>query len=165
MPRGIMRCIMPGPRPQPTALKVLKGERAPSRGVPRWEPEAEPGPIDRPVYLVGLAAELWDTFAPELVRLRLVAPRSAWALGMFCESVANWMRAAELLRSTGPLIKGREGQIVTNPASREFARFAELSRRFGAELGMTAAAVASIGRNLDGSQRTDQLDPARLLTG
>lgn len=160
-----MRCIMPGPRPEPTALRVLKGERSPSRGVPRWEPEAEAGPVEPPAYLVGRARELWDAHAPERQRLGLLKPAYAWVLAMWCEATSMWERSAELLRQTGPLVKGKDGQIVSNPASREFARYAELSRRLGAEIAMTPAATASIGRDLDGTKRPLRVDPARLLTG
>jgi P27 family predicted phage terminase small subunit len=133
--------------------------------VPAWEPEAEPGPVERPDWIEGTAAEAWDRLAPELIRLHLLAPRSQDLFAFLCMSLAMGRQAAELLRTTGPIIRGRERQIVSNPAAREFARFAELSRRLGAEFGFTAAAVAAIGRNLDGSHRTDRLDPARLLTG
>lgn len=156
---------MPGPRPTPTALRVLKGERSPSRGIPTWEPEAEAGPVEPPAYLVGRARELWDAHAAERQRLGVLRPAYATHFAQWCESVAAWERAADLLRQTGPLVKGKEGQIVSNPAAREFARFAELSRRLGAEFGMTPAATAQIGRDLDGAHRSHSLSPARLLSG
>lgn len=133
--------------------------------MPSWEPEAEPGPVEPPAYLAGRARDLWDAHAPERQRLGLLRPAYVIGFAQWCEATAMWERAADLLRSTGPLIKGREGQIVSNPAAREFARFAELSRRLGAEFAMSPAATATIGRDLDGYQRPDRLNPARLLTG
>jgi len=160
-----MRCIMSGPRPTPTALKVLKGERAPSRGVPRWEPEPEDGPLERPEWLETTALRIWDREAPKAQRLGLLRPGYEPLFAAYCVSLATMEAAGALLMKVGPVIRGRERQLVSNPAAREFARSAEMARRLGAEFGRSPAAAAVIGRNLDGSQRTDQLDPSRLLTG
>jgi hypothetical protein len=59
---------------------------------------------------------------------------------VLCEAAAQCRRASFILASTGPVIPGHRGdQMVTNPASRDLARYANILRAYGAEFGMTPA--------------------------
>lgn len=150
--------------PEPRQLKLLKGETRPSR-VPTWEPEAEPGDVEPPGSMSGDALALWDQYAPELVRAGLLRPRNVETFAIWCAAVVEWRKAARILAATGPVIVGRDGQSVSNPASREFGRYAEVIRRFSIEFGMTPGAVTAMGRQLDGTVRhAGQANPARLLS-
>jgi P27 family predicted phage terminase small subunit len=149
--------------PEPRALKLLKGETRPSR-VPSWEPEAEDGDVAPPASLSPDAAELWEQYAPELARAGLLRPRNVETFAIWCAAVVEWRKSAALLAATGPVVKGKDAALVSNPASREFARYAELVRRFSIEFGMTPGAVTAMGRQLDGTAGRARYDPARLLS-
>lgn len=151
--------------PEPRALKLLKGETRPSR-VPSWEPEAEPGSVVAPASLSPDALEVWDTHAPELERIGLLRPRNVDTFAILCAAIVEWRKAAALLSATGPVVKGKDAPLVSNPAAREFARFAELVRRYSIEFGMTPGAVTAMGRQLDGTvdSRDRRRDPSRLLS-
>jgi hypothetical protein len=53
--------------------------------------------------------------------------------------------------------------MVTDPASREFSRYAATLRAYGAEFGLTPASVPAIARG-DGYQVPASADPRRYLT-
>lgn len=156
-----------GVPPEPRRLRMLKGETAPHEIAP-WEPEAEAGPVEPPDFLSPDAVEVWERLSPELTRIGLLAPRYADQFAILCESIVQWRRAARAMAVAGPVIKGqRDGGLVSNPFSREFARYAELVRRYSIEFGMTPSAVTAIGRELSGLVRHSDgqsKDPGRIFS-
>lgn len=150
--------------PEPRPLKLLKGETRPSR-VPSSEPEAEPGAVRCPDWLGDDAAAIWASYADELQVAGLLRPRNIDMFAVFCSAISEWRKAAHVMAMTGPIIKGRDQAMVSNPASREFARYSEIVRRYAIEFGMTPGAVTAMGRQLeDGRRARSDMDPARLLS-
>jgi P27 family predicted phage terminase small subunit len=148
-----------GPPPKPTPLRVLEGNRG-HRPLPP-EPTPEPGPCDAPEHLSARAKLVWDRLSPELEAKGLLAPRYLETFEMFCEAVVQWRIAAELVARTGPVVTGYRGSVVTNPASREFQRYAVLVRAMGADFGLSPAAVSNIARGTP--DQVDRASPARLM--
>lgn len=145
---------------------MLKGETAPHEVAP-WEPEAAPGETAPPEWLSPEGTEVWQRLGPELTQIGLLAPRYVDQFAILCESIVQWRRAAQALAVAGPVIKGRRDTLVSNPFSREFARYAELVRRYAIEFGMTPSAVTAIGRELSGLVRHDdgeRKDPGRIFS-
>jgi P27 family predicted phage terminase small subunit len=147
-----------GRPPKPAALRLLQGN--PGKRKVNPEPAPAPGECPPPGDLSPAACELWQVLAPELVTAGLLAPRYRATFALFCESYVNWRRAADLVAKAGPLVQ-RGDNVVSNPASREFARYAFLVRAFGAEFGLTPAAVTGMARRAD--DEDDKLSPSRLL--
>jgi hypothetical protein len=52
------------------------------------------------------------------------------------------------------------GEMITNPASREFARYAGVMAVYGREFGFTPASVTALAR---GMAEPDAASPSRLL--
>jgi P27 family predicted phage terminase small subunit len=147
---------------QPRNLKLLRGETRPSQ-TPGWEPACDDGgEVGAPAHLSADARAVWDALAPELVAAGLLRSRYAELFAIFCEAVVQRRRAAAILASDGPVVPGRDVAMVSHPASREFARYAEIIRRLAVEFGMTPSAVTTMGRSLDGHQ--PDFSPDRLLS-
>lgn len=130
----------------PTPLRVLEGNRS-QRRIPE-EPAATPGPCDPPAHISPQAREVWLSLAPELESKGLLAPRYLASFEVFCDALVQWRTASRLLTQTGPVIASArgDGQIVTNPVSREFARYACIVRAFGSDFALTPAAVSAMAR-------------------
>jgi P27 family predicted phage terminase small subunit len=152
-----------GPPIQPKRLQALKGENRPSR-VPTWEPEPEPGPTPPPAELSDPARDVWLAYGPELERAGLLRPRHVEAFAAWCDAVVNFRRVATELATAPLVVAGAYGSPVTNPLNREFARYAELIRKFGMEFGMTPSAVTMIGRQASNYGKGQNADPGRILT-
>lgn len=148
-----------GPPPKPAPLRVLEGSRA-HRRLPRETPPT-PGPCDPPPHLGADARAIWTSLAPELEAKGLLAPRYLFNFEVFCDAVVQYRRAANLLNAAGPIVKGRMGDAVSNPAAREFGRFGQMVRNLGADFGLTPASLTAIARNA--AEASDGRSPERLL--
>ena len=148
----------PGRPAKPAALRLLQGN--PGKRPVEEGPAAPRGPCPPPEDLSPPARARWDELADELEGSGLLTPRYAGTFAAYCESYAAWRRSANLVAQAGPVVN-REGTVVSNPASREFARFALLVRAFGSEFGLSPGAVTGLAR-VKGDQ-DDGLSPSRLL--
>lgn len=147
-----------GRPPKPTPLRLLHGNPG-KRAIPPETPPS-PGPTRPPPGLSPPAAAVWERLAPELVAKKLLAPRYVDSFAVLCESVIAWQRAAALLAAAGPVVQ-RDGMLVSNPASREFARFAYLVRAGAVEFGLTPASLTAMSRANETPEAPG--GPARLL--
>lgn len=82
-------------------------------------------------------------------------------LRMFAEAVVDYRRARALLTTGGPLIRGRGGELVVNPAARVVRDTREAARLLARELGLSPAARAGlrIDLNLSGGDLDAVLPP------
>lgn len=85
--------------PQPTALKLLRGNPG-KRRINRREPKPEPSASDPPAWLVADARALaiWTDEAPRLLLLGLLGNIDRLAFAALCERAATYQRAAEEMR-------------------------------------------------------------------
>lgn len=152
----------PGPRPTPTPLHLLKG--ASHHRHPKSEPAARPGRTDPPEHLGEAERELWERLAPELEARQLLAPGYALLFEVLVCTAVQWRKARDVLAVTGPVTRGRHDVLVSSPAAREFGRMAALLRAYGAEFGLSPAAVTAIARQQQDAGPPDRADPARFLS-
>lgn len=129
-----------GPPPTPTKLKILRGERRPSR-INRNEPKPR---ADLPRFPAGLgkaAASVWRRIIRDYGHTGVLTAVDADALRAYCEAVARYEHAASLLEESGPLVRGaRQGELVKNPLHQIVRDNADLLRQFARELGLTPSA-------------------------
>jgi P27 family predicted phage terminase small subunit len=140
-----------GPRPQPTYLKLLKGnpgkrplnENEPQPAIPENCPKP-------PSFLSGHGLDMWWELAPELYRLRLLSMLDVAPLAAFCVSYARWRESEELLQRLavgdpmhGLLIK-HENTVEVNPLVSVSRKAAEQMIRIAGEFGMSPAARTRI---------------------
>jgi P27 family predicted phage terminase small subunit len=143
---------MPGPRPMPVALKLLRGnpgKRPLKRG---FEPPQPPLPPSPPSFLAGDALDEWHRVAPGLHLFGLLSQADVMPLAGYCTSFARWKTALESLNRMaaadpvmhGLLVKGSEGQARSNPLVRIASEAAADMLRFASEFGFTPAARSRI---------------------
>ena len=107
-----------GPAPRPATLQLLHGAK-PSRvrvGPTPMEVELEP-----PDWLTEAARQEWDLVAPELDRMGIAKRVDSTGLAMYCDMVATWRKAAQLVEMAGVLITDRDGNVRRNPATSDEA--------------------------------------------
>jgi P27 family predicted phage terminase small subunit len=143
---------MPGPRPIPVRLKVLRGNpgRRSIRGL--FEPPRPPEPPKPPPFLSGHALDEWLRIAPGLALFGLLTDLDVMPLAAYCTSYERWREAEELLaelakvddRARGLLIKGSKGQARANPLVQIAAQAANDMVKFAGEFGFSPAARSRI---------------------
>ncbi len=146
--------MKPGRKPQPTHLRLIKGnpgKRALSRSVE--VPMAEvPEPPD---HLNEEAVAEWHRIAPGLHALKLLAPCDVAALAAYCMAYSRWRQAeraiAEMAKrdmlTGGLMIKTHNGNAIQNPLVGTANKAASDMVRYAAEFGMTPSARTRIDTN------------------
>jgi P27 family predicted phage terminase small subunit len=133
-----------GPRPTPTALKVLRGETRPSR-VNREEPKPLPAFPDPPAHLSEAALAIWERVRAQTAHTRVIRGADADILELYCEALVRYREASALLARSGFLIKGaRQGELVKNPLVAMVRDLGSQVRALAGELGLTPASRSSL---------------------
>ena len=92
----------PGPRPQPTKLKLLRGNPG-QRKLPEREPVGTPGISDQPDWLEGEAALKWPIVCEQLADLGVLTHVDADVLTVYCVTWAEWKEAHQTIMRAGML--------------------------------------------------------------
>jgi len=135
---------MRGRKPQPTALKVLRG----NPGRRRLPEEPQPVPVvdlQPPAWLDDGAKAEWHRLAPILARLGVLTETDTDALAAYCEAWVTWKDATQQIRKWGMVLKGKPGEI---PRVSPFVKVAHNAliqmRGLLIEFGMTPSSRAKI---------------------
>lgn len=127
-----------GPKPDPTAVKILKGNPR-KKALNDQEAEPELAIPERPQHLKGLARQEWDRVARELFGLGLLSNIDRAALAFYC---SNWAMAITARRRLA-----KETLVIAdkpNPRIRIAERAEECAMRYAAHLGMSPSARTAI---------------------
>lgn len=160
-----------GPPPKPTALRLLSGERRPSR-INRGEPQPPEAEVIPPSYLPADALEVWRARAPDLVRQRLLTSWDVDTFAAYCTAVADMAEARRLIDQGGRLVKSavfdRNGRqtgfrLLPSPAWRIWRDSAYLVGHLGARFGLSPSDRVGLHLNQPGHPQAAK-DPARLLS-
>ncbi|MBO0757008.1 MAG: phage terminase small subunit P27 family [Bradyrhizobiaceae bacterium] len=160
-----------GPPPQPTVLRLLRGNPRKSK-VRANEPQPllDPDVPDPPPHVTGYAADEWWRVAPELYRLGLLTMVDHSVLAAYCVAYGRWCEAEEVIASikaNNPgahgLLITRNGQPVDNPIVKQSRLAAEAMVRYAAEFGFSPAARARIEMGANAPARAGKFDG--LLAG
>lgn len=121
-----------GPAPQPTALKLLRGNPG-KRKLNEDEPKPEEVKVDSaaarcPKHLTGLARELWKKLAPAAMRSGLISVVDLPQFEAYCISYARWR---EFERLTGRNMDLAIAKGYRNGATRERELMLAFAKRFG----------------------------------
>lgn len=128
-----------GPAPQPTNLKILRGNPG-KRAINKREPKPRPIVPKCPHWLDLGARREWRRVAPELERIGLLTLVDLAVMAAYCQSFSRWQAAEELIAKAGLLIKtgsDRYTAIKTNPAVKIAQDERQLMMQFGARLGLS----------------------------
>ena len=150
-----------GPQKQPTNLRVLHGETRPSR-VNTSEPVPRNRAPEPPDDMSAMERAEWDRILPELQAMDLAYAADRDVIRAYCSAVVRHAEAMHLVNTTGPLMRGRNGDVVKNPAVAMARDAGSALLQFARELGLTPAARVNFGNLF----RREAEDPsAGLLSG
>jgi P27 family predicted phage terminase small subunit len=132
-----------GPRPKPTAIRRLEG----NRGKRAWnhdEPEPPDGIPRCPKHLAPIARTEWRRVARTLHAMGVLTTIDRAALAAYCQSYAKWVEAEQRLKETPPLLKSPSGYVQQSPWMAIANKQLELMGRYMTELGMTPASRSRV---------------------
>lgn len=132
-----------GPRPQPTALRVLRGNPG-KRALNKQEPKPTVAKVRPPAHLTAEARREWRRVLPELERLGLLTVVDRAALAGYCQAYARWVEAEEKLSEYGMVGVTPSGYVQQLPYVSIAQKQLDLMRRFAAEFGFSPASRSRV---------------------
>jgi P27 family predicted phage terminase small subunit len=125
-----------GRPPEPTKLRLLKGETRPCR-INDKEPIPRDAPPEPPKGMDPAVREIWDYTLRELQAMGVACAADRDTLRCYCEAVVAHRKASEVLAKTAILVRGMHGNMVRNPALQIQRDAAHVVRAFAQEFGLT----------------------------
>lgn len=155
-----------GPRPQPSALRVLRGSRRSSDV--SCEPAPPEGDIRPPLWLAGPALQKWNELLPLLQGVRVMTQADVGALARYCDSFAWWRRCRDTIEAQGDTItirdaNGAEKYHQQRPEVGIVNKLAQQLHRLEVEFGLTPSARRTI--HVSPQQPRDELEEFFLAHG
>lgn len=89
-----------GPRPQPTQLKILRGNPG-KRSLNNKEPSPPTNGVTMPPYLGDLAAARWAEVLPMLQAVKVMTQADVEALARYCDTYEWWLATRAKLKKDG----------------------------------------------------------------
>ena len=114
-----------------------------------------------PLDMGPVATTVWRRVLREMGATGVISAVDADVLRIYCESVARYLYAAQMLEGSGPLVRGQKDELVKNPLHQIVRDNAVLVRALARELGLTPSARAG----LSGRQPPDADPFADFLDG
>jgi P27 family predicted phage terminase small subunit len=127
-----------GGRPQPTRLKLLRGNPG-KRPAHQDEPEPDIRLPEPPEHLSDEAKREWGRVGALLLTVGLVSELDRAALAGYCQAWGRWVEAEEALRQYGVVVKSPSGYPMQSPFLAVANKAVEQMRAFLVEFGMTPA--------------------------
>lgn len=138
-----------GPKPQPTNLKLLKGENRTER-LNKNEPKPRPVIPKRPFFLSRRAKRIWDLLAPKLQRAGVLTEIDALALAALCQCYARYEEAEKSFDAeTAVMEVGEQGYRQQVPEISIAHKYLDRAMKIMTEFGMTPSSRARISIELD----------------
>jgi len=128
-----------GPRPQPTELKLLRGNPG-HRAINKAEPKPAADGVVMPSHLGPVAVEKWQQVLPLLQAVKVMTKADVEALARYCDTYEWWLATRARLKSEGdtyPILndKGEIKYIAQRPevsiAHKLAAQMRQLEQDFG----------------------------------
>jgi P27 family predicted phage terminase small subunit len=132
-----------GPAPTPTEVKLRQGETRPSR-INRLEPRPRHAAPVMPKGMDPEARKVWRQVLRDMRGTGIIFAVDAYVLRCFCDAVARYAQAAEPYAASGPLVMGRERELVRNPLFQVTRDHAAQILLFSRELGLSPSARAGL---------------------
>lgn len=135
-----------GPKPEPTALKLLKGN--PGCRKLRPEPTAPAGspPMPERLAVEPVAVAKWRELVPILLRLGTLTTADGEALATLCEVHAAAQACLLELRAGGVVMRTDLGGVKPNPAGPLFRGLVALQAQLMGEFGLTPSSRTRLAK-------------------
>lgn len=140
-----------GPPPQPTALKLERGNPG-KRALNRQEPVFTPADDTPPADLKGHALARWNELAPDLCRQGLLTVASRFCLRDYC------IQEAEIITLERLLARTARRDPIRSTWEKELKSKRVECRQYGAQFGLTPATAAGV----KAAKAPTQADPRQL---
>ena len=137
-----------GPRPQPTELKILRGNPG-HRALNDAEPRPPADGIAMPPHLGEVAAQKWAELLPLLQAVRVMTRADIEALARYCDTYEWWLATRAKLKQEGdtyPILndKGDIKYIAQRPEVSIANKLAMQLRQLESDFGLSPAARTSL---------------------
>lgn len=135
-----------GPKPKPTALKILNGNPG-RRPLPANEAQLEITKPEPPDHLAPEAVLEWNRLVEALYKSGLMTDADVGALASYCSAYGRWVQAERQLNEAakadpetgGLVIRTSNGNVIQNPLVGIANKAHNDVMRYAAEFGMTPA--------------------------
>lgn len=127
-----------GRKPQPTQLKILRGNPG-KRALPIGEPQPRGVVPDVPAHLDATAKAEWTRLADELHRLGLLTIVDSAALAAYCQAYSRWACAEREFQQGGSqmVVVTPNGALVQNPLIGIVNKAWQVMHRYLTEFGLS----------------------------
>lgn len=137
-----------GPRPEPTKLKILRGNPG-CRALNAEEPEPPTDGIVMPPHLGEVAAARWAELLPMLQSTRVMTRADVEALARYCDTYEWWLAVRAKLKKEGdtyPILNdgGEIKYIAQRPEVSIAHKLSQQLRQLEADFGLSPAARVSL---------------------
>ena len=126
-----------GPKPKPTKLKILAGEKNKDR-INQHEPEAPAGRPPLPASLDDVGRRAWHALCDALESLGILSTVDALALQIYSECYSGYRHADDEVKKTG-MVLTIDGKPRRNPYMAEVHQHRAELIRMHSEFGITPA--------------------------
>ena len=153
-----------GPRPQPTELKLLRGNPG-HRAINKAEPKPAADGVVMPSHLGPVAVEKWQQVLPLLQAVKVMTKADVEALGRYCDTYEWWLATRTRLKSEGdtyPILndKGEIKYIAQRPEVSIAHKLAAQMRQLEQDFGLNPS--ARTGLHVQEQKQEDE-DDARMF--
>jgi P27 family predicted phage terminase small subunit len=129
---------MPGPKPKPTALKVLEGNPGKQK-LPKNEPRPRPLRPTCPAFLGDRARSIWDSLVDELEAVGVLTAVDESDFAAFCQAYAEAQECELYIQEHGLTFQTSTGYWQQRPEVGIRNKAWDRVDKFGAQLGIGAA--------------------------
>lgn len=152
-----------GPKPAPTQLRLLHGERK-DRINTDEPPAPDSAPQLPPEVSDPAVREVWAYTVAQLQAMGIASTADRDALLCYCEAVVTHRKASALLARSSVLVRPRPDSevLIRNPALVVQRDSANLISRFAQHFGLSPSARSEINK---GAASSKPAGAARLLSG
>lgn len=147
-----------GPRPEPTVLRILKGNTQ-RRPIPTGEPTPPSGMPACPAWLPADAKNVWKATAPRLHRMGLLTMVDAELYGNYCLAQATLKKAQKVIDKHGLTFTTPAGYVQQRPEVSVVNRMLYLVKGYGDHFGLSPSARTRIELKPEGID-----DDAKVLS-
>lgn len=137
-----------GPRPQPTQLKIMRGNPG-RRTISKQEPLPPADGVVMPSHLGDVASVKWEELLPLLQSVKVMTRADTEALARYCDTYEWWLATRAKLKKDGdtyPILndKGEIKYIAQRPEVSIANKLAMQLRQLESDFGLSPAARTSL---------------------
>ena len=153
-----------GPRPQPTKLRILRGNPG-KRPIKNSEPQPSSDGIVMPPHLGPVAVARWGELLPLLQSVKVMTRADVEALARYCDTYEWWLATRAKLRTEGdtyPILNdgGQVKYIAQRPEVSIAHKLAQQLRQLEQDFGLNPSARTSL--NVETTQQ-ETSDDAQMF--